>query len=157
MKRFSLADRTPRERRILMAAAALGIPMLVWLAIWQPLLTMHGDAEQKLAQSRATLEWMQMASARVKSLRGQQSTSRPIGAPNQRVTRAAQALQLSISRIEPAGDNRFNLWLADADYKNTVRFLDALQQQGFNIDSLTMAQQGAPGVVSVRLSIEAAL
>lgn len=157
MKRFSLAARSPRERRILIAAAALGIPMLVWLSIWQPLLKMRADAEQKVAQSRVALEWMQRASAQVKSLRGQPSAGQPRGAPNQRITRAAQVLQLSISRIEPAGNNRFNLWLADADYKNTVRFLDTLQQQGFNIDSLTMAQQGGPGMVSVRMSIEATL
>lgn len=156
MKRFSLADRTPRERRIVIGAVALGIPLLVWALIWQPLLGMHARAEAGVEQRRDTLEWMQQASVRVKALQGRHTggTTRG-GPPNQRITRAAQSLQLSIARIEPAGNNRFNLWLAEADYRNAVRFFDALQQQGFTIDSLTMARQ-SPGTVSVRLSIEAA-
>ncbi len=151
----SLAERSPRERQILLAGIGIGVPMLVWLLIWQPLLNMNSAAAQRVEQRRATLTWMQQASAQVRALQGQGAQQRTVAAPNQFITREAARLNLQINRIEPVANNRFNIWLAQADYLATVRLLDALHRQGFSIDSLNLAKQGEAGMVSVRLSVRA--
>nr|WP_246386860.1 type II secretion system protein M [Litorivivens lipolytica] len=156
---WRMSGRTPRERQIVLGAVIIGIPLIVWALIWQPLLDWRSSEQQRLESRQRTLEWMQGAAAKIEGYRrsGRQSTGRSGGSPEQSITRTAAALGLSLSRMEPGGDQRFNVFFSDAEYKNLLRFLHQLQEQGLVIESLTMGQLPQAGHVSVRMTLGAAL
>ncbi len=156
---WKLTQRTERERKIVYCGVAVGIPLIIWLAIWQPLLSWRASAEQRYESRVQTLEWMHSAAASIRAHRqsGKQGAAVYSGSPEQRITRAASGLGLAISRIEPSGERRFNVFFTDANYKQFLQFADQLQQQGLVIESLTMGQLPAPGHVSIRMTLESAL
>jgi general secretion pathway protein M len=154
--RIDLSHRTPRERQILLLGAIVGIPMIIWLAIWQPLLQSNTRWQQQVEQKRTELEWMQQAAAQVIALREGGDRRAQAGSPEQRVTREAGRLVLSVNRIEPGTGNRLNLWFNDADYDKVVRLLDALQTHGFAIENLSLSRQATPGQVNARITLGAA-
>ncbi|MFT5576769.1 MAG: general secretion pathway protein M [Bermanella sp.] len=156
---WKLTQRTESERKTVFIGAAAGIPLIIWLAIWQPLLSWRTDAEQRFDSRQQTLEWMQSAATTIRAHRqsGRPSTSAVSGSPEQMITRAAAVLGLAISRIEPSGEQRFNVFFAEADYQQFLQFVDQLQKQGLIIESLTMGQLPKPGQVSIRMTLESAL
>ncbi|WP_372749139.1 type II secretion system protein GspM [Litorivivens sp.] len=155
---WKLSQRTARERQIVFGGVAVAIPLLVWALIWQPLLDWRADEARRFEAKRQTLEWMHGAAAQIEAYRkaGRASGNRIAGSPEQVITRSAASLGLSVSRIEPSGDRRYNVFFTTADYKNFLRFVDQLQQQGLSIESLTMGQLPQPGQVSVRMTLESA-
>ena len=156
---WKLSRHSERERRTVFIGVAVGIPLIVWLAIWQPLLSWRAEAEQRYESRQQTLEWMQSAAATIQAHRsaGKTGSMAFSGSPEQMITRSASALGLAISRIEPSGERRFNVFFADAPYKQFLQFVDQLQKQGLIIESLTMGQLPQPGQVSIRMTLESAL
>lgn len=155
---WKLPQRTERERRTVYIGVALGVPLIIWLAIWQPLLSWRETAEQRYDGRVHTLEWMQSAAAKIRSHRqsGTSDSTAFSGSPEQMITRSAALHGLSISRIEPSGEQRFNVFFTEASYKQFLQFVGQLQKQGLIIDSLTMGQLPQPGQVSVRMTLESA-
>lgn len=156
---WKLTQRTERERKTVYIGVALGIPLIIWLAIWQPLLSWRADAEQRYESKLQTLEWMHSAAVKIRAHRqfGKPGSAAVSGSPEQMITRAASVLGLAISRIEPSGEQRFNVFFADAGYKQFLQFVEQLQKQGLVIESLTMGQLPQPGQVSIRMTLESAL
>lgn len=156
---WKLSQRTESERRTVYIGVAVGIPLIVWLAIWQPLLSWRAQAEQSYNSRQQTLEWMHSAAAKIRSHRqsGKPGAAVIGGSPEQMITRAASVRGLAISRIEPSGEQRYNVFFADAPYNQFLQFVDQLQKQGLVIESLTMGQLPQPGRVSIRMTLESAL
>ena len=151
-----LEGRDERERLILLGGIALAIPLCIWLLIWQPLLKSSAASEEKLAQKHDAYLWMQQASAQIRAAAPAGKRAVAAGSPQELITRAGREHRLNISRIEPQSGGRYSLWLASADYNDAVRFIDTLLQSGLTIDSVTMAQLGVPGTVSLRLNLGSA-
>ena len=156
---WRMTQRTPRERQIVYGALAIGIPLLIWALIWAPLLDWRASEQQRLTARQNTLEWMQGAAAKIELYRrsGRNSGAPVSGSPEQQITRTAASLGLALSRIEPGGEQRFNVFFADANYQNLLRYLHQMQEQGLVIESLTMGQLPQPGQVSVRMTLGASL
>jgi|GEM_PF-976240 len=156
---WKLSQRTESERKTVYIGVAVGIPLIIWLAIWQPLLSWRAESEQRYDSRAQTLEWMQAAAATIRAHRqsGKSGAGGFSGSPEQMITRSAAALGLAISRIEPSGERRFNVFFADAAYKPFLQFVDQMQKQGLIIESLTMGQLPQPGRVSIRMTLESAL
>ena len=72
-----LDGRSERERWILLGGIFAGIPLLVWLLLWQPLLDARASAEERLAQRQQIYSWMQGAAAQVTPRAGEGSHSAP--------------------------------------------------------------------------------
>lgn len=148
-------SRTERERGILLLALVLGVPILVWLLLWQPLLSARTQAVDKLAQREKTFSWMQESSAKIVAagMAGQQrgvDSGQPL--PGQ-IAQVAKQLSITLTRLEPQSDGRYSIWLAALDYNNTVRFIDTLLKAGISIDNLDMSLLERPGMVSLRAAV----
>ena len=65
-----LADMQPRERQLVIAAAALVVFFIAYLLLWQPYGGKHLQSlQEKVAEQRVTLAWMQEAAVRAQQLR----------------------------------------------------------------------------------------
>jgi general secretion pathway protein M len=151
-----LEGRNERERQIVIIGGALAIPLIIWMVIWQPLLSANSAAETRLEQRRGSYAWMQQASSKIQSMRGSGSQSAAIsGSPQQQITGAAAALSVNINRIEPQSSGRYSVWVARSDYSSAVRFIETLSVAGMTLHSANITLLDSPGSVSLRASLGA--
>lgn len=154
MKQFQayLASRTERERQILILGLVFGLPLLLWLGLWQPLLNAKAGGATTLEQRRDAYVWMQQAAATIVANQGSASRSSLSGSPQQRITTAASKQGISLSRIEPLSGGRYTVWVSSTDYTSAVYFVDSLISSGLSLESLSMNLLDVPGTVSLRAS-----
>ena len=60
-----LEGRTEQERLTLIAGAAVAVPLIIWLLLWQPLLAARDNAQTRLEQRRGSYVWMQQAASQL--------------------------------------------------------------------------------------------
>ena len=151
----SLATAAPRERRML-AVGAVAAALLFVFAVLVPLDRSVSRAQQRIAQKKVDLAWMQAAAPEIatpaRSPRRQRRVAaghhRPLGA---RVG-ARQVLQ------QRAGRGRQH---RGAHGEGPLRHPDRLarailaQQNGVVVDSATIEKSGAPGLVNAAIVLHA--
>ncbi len=150
-----LDSRSERERLIVALGVFAGVPLLIWLALWQPLLEARSASAERLEQRRENYIWMQGAAAQIAAARssGRQLGAASAGSTQQQITSAARQYSLAISRIEPQSAGRYSVQISTADYNSAVRFIDALVASGVPLHSLSMSRLDVPGKVSLRVSL----
>ena len=148
-----LEGRTEQERFTLFAGAAVALPLMIWLMLWQPLLAARDNAETRLEQRRSSYVWMQQAAKQLQSVRGRVPAGAVSGSPQQLITRAAAALSINVSRLEPQSSGRYSLWVASTDYTSAVQLIEALSVAGMILYSVNMSLLDVPGNVSLRASV----
>ena len=141
-----LMERTPRERWLLGMGAAM---VLVWVAItliWQPVQSRRQDARQQIAFYDRALAALQSSDA----------PAAPVDARalNAIVTEAAARFDLTIRRLEPAGE-RIRVTLDDAAFQTLVLWLEAMDRDsGLRATELDLSRRPAPGTVNAIMVLE---
>ena len=144
-----LMERTPRERWLLGIGTAM---VLVWVAvtlIWQPVQSRRQDARQQIALYDRALVALQSGGARA-------APSAPVDARalNAIVTEAAARFDLTIRRLEPAGE-RIRVTLDDAAFQTLVLWLEAMDRDsGLRATELDLSRRPAPGTVNAIMVLE---
>ncbi len=146
------ASRTERERQILLLGLLCGVPLTIWLALWQPLLSARAEGADKLQQRRQTYVWMKESAATINANQSSGLSHTLSGSPQQQITAAAAKQGITLNRIEPLSGGRYSIWVSVADYGSAVRFVDALLNAGLSLESLNMSLLDVPGTVSLRAS-----
>ncbi|WP_374973549.1 type II secretion system protein GspM [Spongiibacter marinus] len=145
-------SRNERERTILLAGLIAGVPLLIWLAVWQPLISAKQQSSERLEQRREAYLWMQDAAAKVRAAqRSGRKVTTVTGSTQQQITSAARQYTVAISRIEPQSSGRYAVQVSNSDYNNIVRFIDALVASGMPLHTVSMSRLDVPGKVSLRV------
>ncbi len=143
-----LAGRSRRERALLTVLAVLGVAIIGWYGVIQPLLVAR-----------------QTAVARIELYEGLQARLRaaPIGAaptpagavaisgPLDEAVRQAAAAQGLAADVTGDGD-RVDITVAGARFDSAVPFLRALEGGGVVVDDLRMETAGQPGLINLTLT-----
>jgi general secretion pathway protein M len=151
-----LDGRTEQERFTLIAGMALAVPLIIWLMIWQPLLSARENAQTRVDQRRSSYLWMQQAATQLQAAHGNVPASALSGSPQQQITRAAAALGVNVNRLEPQSAGRYSLWVASTDYTSAVQLVESLSVAGMTIFTVNMSLLDTPGIVSLRASVGSA-
>lgn len=149
-----------RERLILIAGSALLVLILLWALVWQPLVGSVRERETEVAAQRENLRWMQTAAAELQQLRGSGAQAAAglggrslLGVADQSARSAG--LGGGLKRIEPEGD-AVRVRLEGVPFDTVVAWLDGLAREaGVIAGSVTIERAGAPGLVNVRLTLQA--
>lgn len=152
-----------RERIMLgVAGVVIGI-MFLYLVILEPIMNDAKRLEAQLAEQQKLLSWMEDAASEAKSLSRSGGKKIKVGNGGQSllgvIDRTAKAGQLgdSMKRVEPDGSNRVRVWLEQASFDDTMRWLEKLQKDySMDIDSVVIDKEEAPGRVNVRLVFKGA-
>jgi general secretion pathway protein M len=138
------ADRTPRERVMLLG---LGVVALVWLGvagIWQPLQAQRAALTAQIARYQTAV---QMVANPVQAVR---SDTRAIPVI---ITDSAATFQLTIRRLQPTGD-LVQIVLEDAPFEGVLLWIEALTtNHALQLQSLDLIRRPAPGVVAATLTV----
>lgn len=150
----------PRERRLVLAAAAALALFLPWQLVWVPLQEAVASAEARAAQRRVELAQMQRLAAEARTLRARVgAAARPVsGQPLlTRVDQSARrVLGGALKGIKEEGKEGVRVRFENADFDALMRWLDQLQtRDGVVVAELVAERQQAPGRVSGRVLVEA--
>ena len=145
----ALADRTPRERLLLGALAAVGAAALIYLTIWQPL----DRSRSALVAGIARQEGL---TARISAL-GTADAPTPLPSdprpPAVIVSDTAATAALSIRRLEPVEDG-VRVVLEDADFGAVLTWLDTLDRDsGLRVAEIDISRRPEPGLVSTTVML----
>jgi general secretion pathway protein M len=152
----------PRERLMVMTAAAVVALLLVYALIWSPLRSGYLALQDSVAGQRDTAVWMQESAALLARLRGS-GTGASKGLGGQSLlsladsTARAGGLAAALKRVEPEGGNSVKVWLENAAFDQLVLWLGSLAERyGVSADTVSLERVAdAAGRVNARLTLQA--
>lgn len=148
-----------RERRILLFGAVAVLLMGLYVLVWEPLVDGRARLEREVAEQRALLGWMEQSAREVRALRGSSTPRRNTGQSLMAVvdrTARAQGLGEVLERVQPDGENAVRVWLTQAPFDQSLRWLDKLTaEQGLRVTGLVVERSPEPGKADVRITLEA--
>lgn len=149
---------SPRERRMVIAAALIVFLALVFLLLIEPAWRGRQALQRELPELRAQLASMSELSAEVRRLAGSapaasSAGSLPMRASIEKSLKLA-GLDSSLQRITPAGE-LLELRFGMVDHARWLDWLNAaLRDTRARVVDLSISRESAPGMVSVRLVLE---
>jgi general secretion pathway protein M len=152
------AERSPREKSVLLALGAVILAAIVYLATIEPAVTGITRLERGLPQTRAQAAKLDALLAEVKSLRGRAQ----VATLSPQETRAAvdkslAGAGLKAARVVPLSDGDLQLTFANVPYAAWAMWLASVERElGGRATSVTATATGTPGNVDVELALRLA-
>jgi len=151
----------PRERLMVMAAAAVVALLLVYALIWAPLRGAYVDLRDNVAGQRDTAVWMQENAQLLARLKGSSAPAQGLGGQSllslADSTARAGGLASALKRVEPEGGDSVKVWLEGASFDQLIQWLGSLAERyGISADTVSMERVAdAAGRVNARLTLQA--
>jgi general secretion pathway protein M len=153
------ADLQPRERAIVVAGAIALALLLFYAAVWDPLTGGARAKAEAVAESVSLLQWMQQSAQEAKRLRP--GAIAPAQLPEGQSllgvidqTAKGAGLGAALKRVKPEGENKVSVWLEEAAFDDTVRWLENLKRvYGVEVDNIVVDRKNAPGKVDARIEL----
>ena len=153
----------PREQRMVLFGGIALVIMALYFGIWEPVQTQKENLEKAIAEQRAVRDWIQQAAIEVNALRGRSGSGSRAASGGRSLlavvdqTAKQGKLGPALRRVEPEGASAVRVWLDQASFDDTMRWLTGLQRDyGIFVSTITVDRQDAPGMVNVRLSLQGA-
>ncbi len=145
----SLVD---REKILLLVGSSLSLLLLLWLLLWQPLLSSNHQLQQSIEQKQQQLSWMQQTSTQILELR---KTALPGagGSIQQRLTRTASKLRIVLTRMQNSNDQKLKVWIDKSEFNQLLKLIDELSKQGVAVDQLHIQPLPESGFSKARLTL----
>lgn len=148
-----------RRQRLLLSAAGLVLSLaLLFIWVWEPLAESRQLERERVAGQRALIDWLEAIEPAAQALRQGQTSTRDmagrslLGLADQSAREAG--LAGALTRIEPAGDNQVRVWLDDAEFTATMRWLESLSiNHPVRAAQLDVERGRASGLVNVRVTL----
>jgi general secretion pathway protein M len=152
------AERSPREKSILLAGAAVIVAALIYLLAIEPAATGIARLERGLPQARARAAKLDALLAEVKSLRSRAQVAAL--SPQESRTAVEKSLAnagLKAARVVPLSDGDLQLTFANVPCAKWAVWLASVERElGGRATSVTATATGTPGNVDVELALRLA-
>ena len=134
---------------VLLSGMVILLGIFYW-GLWAPLNQSISQQSQLLESNKKLVSWVEEQGQKAAQLRGTQSSPRRVtGSLPQLVTSTSSNHSLSISRMQPQGDE-IQVWIDEAPFNSLVGWLNELETRGIVIEQLDVAKANAPGMIKVR-------
>lgn len=141
-----------RERRILLAAGAVLLLVILYRGGWYPLQQHLQQSRNQVQQLQQQLNWMRQQAPLVRQLKQAAPNTEPSDTDiASALTTSSRTRQLVLKRIQPQGENAL-VELDMIGFEQLVHWLDQLEQQyGITPQQIDLQSlPDAPGKVQVR-------
>lgn len=146
----------PRERVIVLAGAAVLAVLVLYLAIWEPLVNAHHRNAEALDAARAVATRIEVAASLVQGRSGGNVNRSAALLSVVDQTSRAGTLGKAPTRVQPegSGEREVKVWFEDVPFANCLRWLTDLQTHyGIQVSSTEIEQGSAPGLVNARFTL----
>jgi general secretion pathway protein M len=142
-------NRTPRERRLLIALGGTALLVLLVMAIYRPLADARARAVADIRTYEALAAQLRIAGPELARLRAMDRSAAPA-----LVTRTASGYGLTIGRIEPAG-GALRVTLQNADFTQLVQWLVQLETTStLRVSNIRIERTAAAGIVNAQIALK---
>ena len=148
--RLWFAGRSLRERRLILAATALAVLVLVWVGIVRPLGDALSSARERQAEATQRLAETRVS---VDAVRGIRAVSLP-GSLADAVRASADQAGFALAALDSQGADRVRVGIASARGGALVGWLARLERQGVLVDRAQLTDHG-DRTVGVDLTLRA--
>ena len=131
----------------------VGIVLLFWLIIWQPVFERNSFLEQRLLQKSNQFEWMEGAAKTLSAVAGNGSASLSGSQLRQKVSQTASQLGLVINRIQESRNDAIQVQFEQVEFNKLLTLIDHLKLAGADLQRISLTKDDTPGFVSVQLVI----
>lgn len=148
-------DRSDADRRsIAILAIAIGLAV-AWLLLWKPVSDWHLDAVSRMTAAQSTLDYVRANEAVAKRLAlgsgSEESSLIPV------ITRAANAQQLTLNRIQPEDGGVLNVVLEGQTFDRVFQWITQLEQNnGVRASWVSIRGEERTGYVNAQIRFVAA-
>lgn len=142
-----LDGRSQRERVLLIGLAVLGVVVIGWYGIIQPLLIARQTAVERIELYEGLQARLRAAPAGAAPA----PSVVPISGPLDEAVRQAAAAQALTAEVTGDAD-RVSVTVAGARFDSAVPFVRALESGGAVVDDLRMETAGQPGLINLTLT-----
>lgn len=142
-------NRTPRERRLLMALGGTALLALLVLAIYRPLAEARASAVADIRTYEVLAAQLRIAGPELARLRAMDRSAAPA-----LVNRTASGYGLTVGRLEPDG-GAVRVSLQNADFTQLVQWLVQLETTStLRVSKIRMERTATPGVVNAQIALK---
>ena len=139
-----------REQRLVLTMATAVSIFLLYSFIWQPLNDNLDKKERTLASRQALLTWVTDNTTRFQNIKLTAGANKSKGSLSSIINRTANQQQLTITRMQPQGDN-VQVWLDSAPFTQLLFWLENLaNNENLRVQAIDLAQGAKQGEVRVR-------
>ena len=157
----ALDDRSPRERVLLALLTFAVLPIVLWLALLDPLLAARDAARAERAQAQALVDWYTQTRAFIATLPAPDVADTPLAAGTPPIGAAALDAQIALTQLAPAlaslsaeADGRVVLSFAAAPFDALIGWAEGLPDTaGYRIETLSILRGPEPGLVDADLAL----
>ena len=139
-----------REQRLMIVMSSVIAVFLLYSLLWQPLNENLSKTEQKLASRQALLSWVTENTVRYQNVKSTSGGKKSRGSLSSVINRTANQQQLTITRMQPQGDN-VQVWLDSAPFTQLLFWLEHLaNNEDLQVQAIDLTQTDKQGEVRVR-------
>lgn len=154
------AGLAPRERVILGAGSLVLAVVVIYLMIWEPMVSKRQQVRADISALSADLAWMQQVERQVKRRAAQQSDQPAIGSAGGsvltliEVSARAAGVNQALERVQPEGQGA-RIWFTETGFDALLNWLGELEQRhGLQVSQLAVDAGNTPGMVTARIKVE---
>ena len=149
-----------RQQLVLGVAALILAVAALFVWVWEPLAHSRDLERERVATQRALLDWLEAVEPAAQALRQGQTGVRDLGGRSllgvADETARAAGLAGALTRIEPVGENQVRVWLDEAEFTATMRWLETLSvNHPVRTGQLEVERGRAAGMVNARVTLSA--
>ncbi len=149
------AEKSPTDRKVIVAIVLFCAASLVYLAMWKPLLEYRDGQALRYERAQSLVDWISLnnsalqVSAQSKGRTTQQKSLIPM------VTAGANLRQLKLSRLQPEQDGSVSISLQSQSFDQVLRWMEDLEtSNGLLIDRISVDRTENVGLVNVQLRVQ---
>ena len=147
-----------RQQTVLAMAAVILAAAAFFLWVWEPLAESRDAKRDQVAAQRALLDWLEAVEPLTQALRQGETGARDLGGRSllglaDQTARSA-GLAGALTRIEPVGEDQVRVWLDEAEFVATMRWLEQLSMDyPVRTAQLEVERGRAAGMVNARVTL----
>jgi len=139
-----------REQRLVAAVSVVVFIFLFYSLVWQPLNESIAKSTKKLARQQTLLSWVSSETQRYKLAKGNSSNKQSKGSLSSVVNRTAGTNGISITRMQPQGDN-LQVWIDNIAFDQLLQWLAQLSSdEGITVGAIDLSRGEQTGQVRVK-------
>ncbi|MDP5030407.1 type II secretion system protein M [Paraglaciecola sp.] len=139
-----------REQRLVLISGILLVVAVFYWGIWSPLSQSVERGQAALNSQQELLLWVQKNANRAKQLQGSVGQNTTFtGSLAQEVNQSASRLNITISRMQPQGDE-LQVWVEQVPFNDVLSWLQSMETKGVLILDVDVAETSAPGQIKIR-------
>jgi general secretion pathway protein M len=145
-----------KDQKALKLLALFIAPLLLYFLIIKPSFTYYTEAKTGFQESRELLTWISSHKTNIPTANSSPTTASHLPL-SQFVSTSADENNISISRLQPQGQNNVRIWLSETEFSALTTWLLMLTDKGLKISAITVDKTPISGVVNAQCLITSQL